>query len=224
MKTEWQARKDVIDVCQAMYHKGFLAATDGNVSVRLGDKILITPTGVSKGRLKPEELILTDMKGKLLQGKAPPSSEIAMHVCAYAARPDVSALVHGHPPRAIAFTVAGRPIPGRLLPECVVSFGGEVPTVPYTTPTTYEVPDALRPYLERHDVVMMEWHGAVALGHDAWDGYYKLEKLEHLCEVALFAEQLGGGRLLSDAQVGPLLEIRARLHAPQTKVAGARRP
>jgi L-fuculose-phosphate aldolase len=215
MKTEWQARRDVVDVCALMWQKGFLAATDGNVSVRLGDKLVITPTGVSKGRLKPEDLIVTDMMGKLLQGKAPPSSEIAMHVCAYAARPEIEAVVHGHPPRAIAFTVAGREIPGRLLPEVVVSFGGVVPTVPYTTPTTSEVPEALLPYLLRHDVVMMEWHGAVCLGVDAWDGFFKMEKLEHLCEVALFAEQLGGGRPLSDAQVRPLMEIRRHLHPPK---------
>lgn len=212
MKTEWQARRDVVEVCAAMHQKGFLAATDGNVSVRLGDRLVITPTGVSKGRLKPDDLIVTDMAGRLLQGKAGPSSEIAMHLAAYAVRPEIEAVVHGHPPRAIAFTVAGRPIPGRLLPEVVVSFGGVVPTVPYTTPTTYEVPEALRPYFARHDVVMMEWHGAVALGADAWDGYHKLEKLEHLCEVALFAEQLGGGRELSDAQVGPLMAIRAKLN------------
>jgi L-fuculose-phosphate aldolase len=211
VNTEWQARRAIVDVCRAMYEKGFLAATDGNVSVRLGSRIVVTPTGVAKGRLAPEDLIVTDMAGRV-RGSGAASSEMALHTEAYARRPDIGAVVHGHPPRAIAYTVAGRPIPGRLLPEVVVSFGGEVPTVPYTTPTTPEVPAALGPVLARHDVVMMEWHGAVCLGPDVWDAYHKLEKLEHLCEVALFAEQLGGGRLLSDAQVAPLLAMHHAMH------------
>ena len=106
---------------------------------------------------------------------------------------------------------AGVPIPGKVLPEVVVALGGEVPTVPYTTPTTEEVPQALSPYFERHDVVMMEWHGAVCLGPNAWDAYYKLEKLEHLCEVAMFAQQLGGWRELSEAQMAPLLAMREKM-------------
>lgn len=181
-----------------MYVKGLLAATDGNVSVRLGDQILITPTGVSKGRLKPEDLVVTPLSGR---AAARTSSELELHLCAYQVRSTIRAVVHGHPPRAIAFTVAGREIPGHLLPEAVVSFGGSIPTVPYTTPTTSEVPKALAPVLEHHDVLMMAWHGAVCLGDDIWDAYHKLEKLEHLCEVALYAEQLGGARLLSGDQV-----------------------
>ncbi|MEB3198711.1 MAG: class II aldolase/adducin family protein [Candidatus Sericytochromatia bacterium] len=202
--TEWQARRDIVAVCAAMYQKGFLAATDGNVSVRCGDRLLVTPSGVAKGQLSPDALIVTDLFGRRLQGAGQPSSEMAMHVAAYAARPEVRAVVHGHPPRAIAFTVAGRPIPGQLLPEVVVSLGGEIPTLPYTTPTTEEVPAVLGPALRGHDVVMMAWHGAVCLGLDAWDAYYKMEKLEHLCEVALFAEQLGGARPLSAEQVARL--------------------
>jgi L-fuculose-phosphate aldolase len=109
-------------------------------------------------------------------------------------------------------------IHGRLLPEVVVSFGGTIPTVPYTTPTTEEVPMALAPVLRAHDVLMMAWHGAVCLGADAWDAYYKLEKLEHLCEVALYAEQLGGGRMLTDDQVLRLQNLHA------SSVASARMP
>ncbi|MEB3222114.1 MAG: class II aldolase/adducin family protein [Candidatus Sericytochromatia bacterium] len=214
MTTEWQARRAIVEVCRAMYGKGFLAATDGNVSIRLGSRILVTPTGVAKGRLAAEDLIVTDLAGRV-QGRGAASSEMALHTEAYARRPDVGAVVHGHPPRAIAFTVAGRPIPGRMLPEVVVSFGGDVPTVPYTTPTTAEVPAALGPVLARHDVVMMEWHGAVCLGPDVWEAYHKLEKLEHLCEVALFAEQLGGGRLLSDAQLTPLLALHRAMRGRQ---------
>lgn len=209
------ARQAIVEVCRAMYEKGFLAATDGNVSVRLGDRLLVTPSGVSKGRLRPEDLIETDLAGRKLAGAGEASSELAMHVAAYAAREDVRAVVHGHPPRAIAFTVAGVPLPGRALPEVVVALGGEIPTVPYTTPTTKEVPEALSPYFARHDAVMMEWHGAVCLGRDVWDAYYKLEKVEHLCEVALYAQQLGGVRELSDAQLAPLLAIRSRMQGLQ---------
>lgn len=211
--SEWQVRQDIVSVCKHMYDKGYLAATDGNVSVRLGDRILITPSGVSKGHMSPEDLILTNMQGKPLGGTAKPSTEIAMHICAYEARPDVMSVVHGHPPRSIAFTVAGIPIPGKMLPEVVVTLGGVIPTVPYTTPGTYEVPEAIRPFLVKHDVIMMEWHGAICLGKDAMDAYYKMEKLEHLCEVALFAKQLGNMRELSPAQLGPLNELHQRMHA-----------
>jgi L-fuculose-phosphate aldolase len=213
---EAQARLDITTVCRRMYEKGFLAATDGNVSVRIGDRLIVTPSGVSKGHLAPEALIVTDMSGHVIEGDGLPSSEMAMHLAAYRARPDVTAVVHGHPPRAIAFTAAGVPLPGRLLPEVVVALGGEIPTVPYTTPTTDEVPRALFPYFERHDAVMMEWHGAVCLGHDVFEAYYKMEKVEHLCEVALYAQQLGGWRDLTDAQIQPLLAIRERMHAKAT--------
>ncbi|MEB3284207.1 MAG: class II aldolase/adducin family protein [Candidatus Sericytochromatia bacterium] len=204
LNTEWRHRRDIVEVCQAMHAKGFLAATDGNVSVRWGDKVLITPTGVSKGRLKPEDILVTSLTGRATAGA---SSELSLHLCAYHARPDVQSVVHGHPPRAIAFTVAGREIPGLLLPEVVTTLGGEIPTIPYTTPTTEEVPTALGPVLGCHDVVMMAWHGAVCLGLNAWDAYYKLEKLEHLCEVALYAEQLGGARMLTSDQVSRLRSL-----------------
>ena len=206
-------RRAIVDVCRRMYEKGFLAATDGNVSVRVGDRLIVTPSGISKGHMAPEQLIVTDMAGAVLEGEGRPSSELAMHLAAYRARPDVRAVVHAHPPRAIALTVAGVPIPGKVLPEVVVTLGGEIPTVPYTTPTTEEVPRALGPYFENHDAVMMEWHGAVCLGPDVWDAYHKLEKLEHLCEVALFAQQLGGWRELSEGQLGPLMASRERMHA-----------
>lgn len=213
MDQEARVRHDIVSVCRHMYEKGFLAATDGNVSARLGDRLLVTPSGVSKGHMAPHDLIVTDLEGNRLEGTSLPSSELAMHLAAYRARPEVQAVVHGHPPRAIAFTVAGVPLPARILPEVVVTLGGDIPTVPYTTPTTEEVPRALGPYFERHDAVMMEWHGAVCLGPDVWEAYYKLEKLEHLCEVGLFAQQLGGWRELSEAQLGPLMAIRARMLA-----------
>ena len=222
MELEAQLRTAIVAVCRRAYEKGFLAATDGNVSARLGaDRLLVTPSGISKGHMSPNDLIVTDLAGRVVQGDGRPSSELAMHLAAYAARPDVRAVVHAHPPRAIAFTTAGVPIPGRLLPEVVVALGGEIPTVPYTTPTTDEVPRALGPYFERHDAVMMEWHGAVCLAGDVWDAYYKLEKLEHLCEVALFAQQLGGWRELSEAQMAPLRAIRERMLAEKDSGATA---
>lgn len=213
LMTEWQARQAIVTVCARMYAKGFLAATDGNVSVRLGERLVVTPSGVSKGHLKPEDMIVTDMQGRLLQGVGKPTSELMMHLCAYEARPDVRSVVHAHPPRAIAFTVAGQEIPGRMLPEVVVSLGGAIPTVPYTTPTTNEVPEAIRPFVAAHDVVMMAFHGAICLGEDPYEAYHKLEKLEHNCEVAMFARQLGTPQELTPEQIAPLLALRERMKA-----------
>ena len=204
---EWQARQAIVKVCRRMYEKGFLAATDGNVSMRIGDRLLVTPAGIAKGDAVEDDLIVTDLAGRKLAGRGEPSSEMAMHLRAYAERPEIGAVVHGHPPRAIAFTVAGVPIPGKLLPEVVVALGGEIPTVPYTTPTTAEVPEALGPYIARHDAVVMAWHGAVCVGADVWAAYHKLEKLEHLCEVAMYARQLGAARELSAEQLAALARL-----------------
>lgn len=187
-----------------------IVAADGNVSARLGpDRLLITPSGVCKGFLAPEDLIVTDLAGKPLRPGDRCSTEIAMHVACYTHRPDIQAVVHAHPPTAIAFSVAGRKLEPHVLPEVVVTLG-VVPTLPYTDPGSYEVPDAVGPAIETAEAVILEFHGALAVGPSVMQAYYKLEKVEHAAHILLMAHQLGGIRQLSGEAVAKLRETQQR--------------
>jgi len=210
MKTEREARAEVIDVCQRMHSKGYVAATDGNVSVRLGeDRILTTPSGLPKGSLRAEQLIVVDMGGTPVYSRFSvpedqrPSTELRMHLCVYRERPDVSAVVHAHPPISVAFTVAGLPLPGDFLPEVIVTLG-QIPTAPYATPGTEAVPASIRNLIRTCDALLLAHHGSLTVGKDALEAYLKLEKVEHAATVALASHLLGTVRPLPPEEVSRL--------------------
>jgi L-fuculose-phosphate aldolase len=187
-----------------------IVAADGNVSARLGpDRMLITPSGVCKGFLDPADLIVTDMAGQPIRSGDKCSTEVAMHVACYKHRPDIQSVVHAHPPTAIAFSVAGRRLEPHVLPEVVVTLG-VVPTLPYTDPGSYEVPDAIGPAIETAEAVILEFHGAVAVGPSVMQAYFKLEKVEHAAHILLMAHQLGGIRTLSGDAVAKLHDTQKR--------------
>jgi L-fuculose-phosphate aldolase len=204
---ELQARAEIVAAGRRMYDRGLVVAMDGNLSARVGaDRILATPSGRCKGFLAASDLVLVDGQGRSVStGRA--STEIDMHLAIYAERPDVAAIVHGHPAHATAFATAGRALDLCLLPEVVVSLG-RVPLSAYGTPSTAEVADAVRGLARQHDAFLLRNHGAVALGDDVWAAYYKLETVEHLAKIALLAEQLGGAQTLSESQVTELMRIR----------------
>lgn len=212
MTRERQLRERIVSVCRHYYQKGFGAAADGNVSARLDeDRILITPTARPKGFLQPEDLVVTDLAGRPLSpGK--PSSEVLIHLEVYRARPEIGGVVHAHPPVAVAYTVAGRPFPDRIMPEAVVVLG-PVAVVPYATPGTADLPVSMRPFLA-HDVMLLERHGSVTLGRDVEEAYARLETLEHTAKVAWAADTLGGARPLSEAQLIPLRVLRDQAAGP----------
>ncbi|MBC7544629.1 MAG: class II aldolase/adducin family protein [Candidatus Sericytochromatia bacterium] len=188
-----------------------IVAADGNVSARLGpDRILVTPTGVCKGFLAPEDLVVTDMDGVPVRSGVKCSTEIAMHVVCYRHRPDIKAVVHAHPPTAVAFSVAGRVLEPHVLPEVVVTLG-IVPTLPYTDPGSYEVPDAVGPAIENCEALILEFHGALAVGDSVMSAYFKLEKVEHAAHILLMAHQLGGIRMLSREAILKLQETQKRV-------------
>lgn len=192
---ELGARQAIVLVCRAMYERGYLVAGDGNVSVHLGDRILLTPTRTRKGHLHPSQLILCDLEGAPLPDQpGRPSSELLMHLLAYRARPEVRAVVHAHPPYAVAHTIAGVSLAEPLVPEAWAELG-PVPTVPYATPTTAEVPAALEAPIRRHDVLLLERHGSLTLGRSLEEAYDRLEVLEHTAKMSFLARQLGGGRV-----------------------------
>jgi len=187
---ETQLRAELIQVCRRLLQKGLIAASDGNVSCRAGEgQLLITPSGKPKGELDPSDLILVDLEGKVLAGGGRPSSEMRMHLLVYKNRAEVQAIVHAHPPMLTAFTLAGIPFMAETLPEVWLSIG-PVPTAPYATPSTQEVPDAIAPFIEQHQAILMERHGSLTLGKNLKEAYLRLEKLEHAAHTLFYAHLL----------------------------------
>lgn len=192
MEREAVLREELVRICRKMEAKGLVAATDGNVSCRLGeDRLLITPSGTSKGDLQPEAFLLVDRAGRVVEGNGRPSSEIRMHLAVYDARPDVGAVVHAHPPLLTALTLAGLPFRADVLPEVWLTIG-PVPTVPYATPSTEEVPHSIAPFVAAHQAFLLERHGSLTLGENLEEAYRRLEKLEHAAQTLLYAQLLSG--------------------------------
>ena len=189
-----EIKDQICDVCHKMWQLGWVAANDGNVSVRLEDgTFLATPTGMSKSFITPDKLLRIDAKGNVLEGAEGlrPSSEIKMHLRCYEKRADVNAVVHAHPPAATGFAVAHRPMDMYNMIEDVAAIGA-VPLTPYGTPSTTEVPDAIEPYLNDHDVMLLENHGALTVGSDVITAYYRMESLELWAKITINAIILGG--------------------------------
>lgn len=178
---------------------GLIGATEGNISVRLSPRqLLCTPSGVSKGHLRPDDLLVIDTKGNpVKEGSSVPSSEIKLHLRIYDVRKDCMAVVHAHPPVATGLALAGETIPDNLLPEAAVVLGS-VATVPFAYPGTDEVPDAIEPLLEDHKTFLMSHHGAVVMGKDIWDACYRMETLERISKIIMIADQFGGARSMPD--------------------------
>jgi L-fuculose-phosphate aldolase len=207
-----QLRADIVEVGRRLWERGFVASNDGNISVRIGaDRLLMTPSSVSKGFMSRDMMVVTDLDGTLVSG-APgrkPSSEILMHLVVYRERPDVGAVVHAHPPLSTGFAVAGIPLDRAVLAEVVTTLGS-IPIADYGTPSTTELADAVAPYVKVHDGLLLANHGALALGKDLFAAYYKMETIEHFAKISLVARQLGRERLLSREEVQRLQDLRDR--------------
>ncbi|MFC1614277.1 class II aldolase/adducin family protein [Gemmatimonadota bacterium] len=205
-----QIKQDIIHVCHRLYERELVSTNEGNVSVRTGeDRLIVTPTGVSKGFLSAADLVEVDMSGNPVKKGRKASSEIKIHIRAYEKRSDVRAVVHAHPITATGYSVAGVPLAECVLPEMVLTLG-KVPIVPYGTPSTDELPDALEPYLFDHDAFLLANHGAMTLGTDILGAYHKMESLEHAAKILLVSRLMGNQNLLSRNEVDRLLEIRSR--------------
>src|SRR5438094_382808 len=206
--SESQLRADIVEVGRRMYARGYTASNDGNISVRLGsDRLLMTPKSVCKGFMTPDMMCITDLEGRKLQGDRDPSSEILMHLEVYRQRPDVRAVVHAHPPIATGLAVAGIPLDRAVLAEVLTTLGS-VPIAEYATPSTKELPDAVRKYIKAHDGMLLANHGALTVGADLFAAYYKMEIVEHFAKISLVARMLGGERLLSRQEVDRLQGLR----------------
>ncbi|MGD8625225.1 MAG: class II aldolase/adducin family protein [Anaerolineae bacterium] len=210
--TEHELRQEMIRVGRLMWERGYVVATDGNLSVRLAaDRLLVTASGYSKGFLSADELVIIDLEGELLpsyRGRGNrPSSEILMHLEVYRQRPDVEAVIHAHPPISTAFSIAGVSLARCVVPEVIVTLGG-IPTAEYATPGTIEVPDSIRRAIRDYDALILSHHGSLTVGNSLWEAYLRLEKVEHTAQITLAAQQLGRVSSLSPQAVAKLEEKR----------------
>ena len=205
-----QIASSIVEVGKLMYQKGWVAANDGNISVRLDNHcILCTPTGVSKGMMRPEDMLVVDLEGRKLQGDRACTTEIQMQCTVYKLRPDVNSVVHAHPPVSTGFAVAGRALNLAILPEAVVTLG-TVPLADYGLPGTPELSNRLVPFIPNHDALLMANHGVVCYGETLEKAFFRLETVEHLSRISLVAEMLGGPRLLPRREVDRLMAARSR--------------
>lgn len=204
-------RELVCEIGRRLYQRGFAAANDGNLSIRIGEnEVLCTPTMICKGFMRPEDLCTVDLEGRQLSGTRPRTSEILLHLEIMRARPDVRAVVHSHPPHATAFAVAREPIPQCVLPEIEV-FLGEVPLAPYETPGTKKFAQTVLPFLEGTNTILLANHGTVSFAEDLERAYWKTEILDAYCRILLLARQLGPVNYFRETEVRELLELKQRL-------------
>ncbi len=206
-----EIREQICDVCHKMWQLGWVAANDGNVSVKLPDgNFMATPTGISKSFITPEKLVIIDKDCNIVEALEGyrPSSEIKMHLRCYEEREDVGSVLHAHPPVATGYAVAHKALDEYSMIETVIALGS-IPVTPYGTPSTYEVPDAIAPYLGEHDAVLLMNHGALTVGADLLTAYYRMETVELFAKISLNAELLGGAKEISRENIDRLISMRA---------------
>jgi len=227
VKSEAQHRRDICAVGRWIHDREYVASTDGNISVRLGpDRILLTPTSMSKAMMNPEDLVIVDFDGKRVSGHRKPSTELGMHILIYRLRPDINAVCHAHPPTATGYAAAGLPLDKPILCELVIGLGS-IPVARYGTPGTSELGASIEPYVQDHDAILMANHGVVTYGPDLLTAYLRMETTEHFAQVSLVTERLGKSLLLSGADVEKLVAARARYCAgaqPDGSEAGEAAP
>jgi L-fuculose-phosphate aldolase len=205
-------KEDICEVGRRLYQHGYIAAMEGNISIRVGEnEILSTPAGVCKGYLTPDMIVTCDLEGKKLEGRLRVSTEISMHITAYRARPEMRAVTHAHPPKATGFAVAGIPLDRAVLAEVVVTLGC-IPLAEYGTPSTRELADSIDRLIRQSDGVLLSNHGVITVGPDVYDAYFKMEVIEHFAEVSLVSRLLGRERLLPGEEVSRLMALRERVY------------
>lgn len=210
--TDQEARAAIIEIGKRMYVRNFVSANDGNISVKVSDTMLwVTPTGISKGYMKEEELVKMNLEGKVLEGTTSPSSEIKMHLRVYQEDHTVRAVTHAHPLVATALSIAGKALDKAVNTEAILALG-TVGIAGYARPGTYEVPDSIAPFVKKYNGVLLANHGALTWGSDIYQAFYKLESIENCAMTEMITQYiLGKQNYLNNAQVRDLLTIRENM-------------
>jgi L-fuculose-phosphate aldolase len=216
--SEWKLKEQMCDIGRRIWLKGFCAGNEGNHSFRLSEnRILCTPTGISKGNLKPDDLCLVDLEGKQCGGTRKRTSEILLHLSIYKARPDVKAVIHSHPPHATAFAVAGIDLPTCIHPEAEV-FLGTVKTAKYVTPGDTRLGESILPYVKDSNTILLQSHGVVCYSPNLEQAYYQLEIVDAYARILILAKQLGSVRPLDSGEMKELLELKERFGLSDARV------
>lgn len=210
MPAERKFREQIVRYGRMVHERGFVAAMDGNLSVRLKhDRILVTPTCVSKGAMRAGDMVVVDRDGHRISGRRQVTSEIGMHLLIYTRRPDVQAIVHAHPPTATGFAAAGIPLTEPLVCEVVMGLGC-IPLARYGTPGTSELAQTLEPYVDNYDAILMSNHGVVTYGDTLEHAYMKMETVEHFAQIALVTHLLGRQQPLQEVEIEKLILARSK--------------
>ena len=218
MKSEWALREDIVEVGKRLYQAGYIRGADGNLSVRMThDEVLITPSRSAKGFLDPKDLVVVDLQGNLIAGGRQPSLETFFHLAIYREREEVRAVVHAHPPRTIAFTVANRDIPQDVLPEITILFPHGVPVIPYETPATERLGEEIRTAINIADAVILSHHGIIGVGQDIYEAWATIEHVEACVEVLSIASTLGGITSLPRHKLHELEGIRTLVQEARSR-------
>ena len=212
LMNEVQARQAIVDAGTVLYKQGYVVSNDGNISVRISpDTIVVTPTGVSKGDMNPDMMVVMDLDGNVIsKGLRGPSSEVKMHLRVYRENPDVTAVVHAHPIYATSFAIAGVPLDKPILSEAMLQVG-VVPVAHYAKPGTTDVPDSIAPFVKDYAAVMLSNHGVLTWGSDLEQALARMEVVENYAKITLVVNQIGSERGLSQDQVDGLAEIRQNM-------------
>jgi len=220
---EWKLRENICEVARRLYAAGFMSGSDGNLSTILSsDEVLVTPSRLCKGFLTPDQIVKIDRQGNQLSGDYPPTVEVAMHLAAYDARPDICSVAHCHPPVLVAFTVAGLNLPSNILPEIEVMFGGRMPLAPYAPPGTSLLADSIRSQIKDREnkVVLMDHHGLLAVGNDIFQAAIRIEHAEAAAKVIYYARQLGGEKPLAPDSLEKLHQTHQKIVEMEAGVYG----
>lgn len=226
MKTHAEIAGELADVCHRLYAKGFVTATDGNVSARLETgNILATRSGINKGLVTEHDLVQVTPVGEQIDGRGRPSTELGMHLFIYQQRPDIRAVVHAHPTYATGFATARIPLTECLFPEVIVGLGA-IPLAEYATPSTPGVAQSLAPFVKTSDAILLANHGVVTYGVDLMDAYFKMEKVEHAAHITFIARTLGGEKILTREEVDRLRDVSVQSYGKDftSKVACSTEP
>ncbi|RXE59578.1 class II aldolase/adducin family protein [Acetivibrio mesophilus] len=202
-------REQIVKVSKLMYDKGMVNAFAGNLSVRDGDNLYITPSGICKGFLREDMIVKTDMNGNVLEGMYRPSSEIKLHLGIYRERKDVYSVAHAHPPYTTAYAVANKAIESKACAEMVIFFE-KIPLAAYGTPSTDEIFSGVEEYINEYDVILLANHGIVSAGRDVFDAYFKLKAAEDIAKTLILSQVLGGEKDLPEGKLKELGDIRKR--------------
>jgi len=218
---EWNLRSDICEVARRLYAVGFMTGSDGNLSTILSEnEVLVTPSRLCKGFLKPSQIVKIDKQGNQLEGDLPPTVEVAMHLAAYQERPDICSVAHCHPPILVAFTVAGLDLPSSILPEIEVMFGGKLPLAPYATPGSPALADSIRASMRNREnsAVLLDHHGLLAVGRDIYQAAIKVEHAEAAARVIYYARQLGGEKPLAADSLDKLHQTHRKIVEMESSV------